>query len=133
LRQDAGRTPGNLEREARSQIYFAAAQDPLVLNYFGVLVKGAGDPLAIVPRLRSAAVAVDKEAPIYQVITLKGATRQSIAQDRFNALLVGIFSGVAPVLAVIGLYGVRSYSVAQRTKEIGIRVAMGVRSRMVQS
>jgi putative ABC transport system permease protein len=124
-------TLGGLERETQSQIYFPAAQDPLVLNYFGVLVKTDGDPLAIVPGLRSAALAVDKETPIYQVITLKEQLGQSIAQDRFNTLLLGIFSGVALLLAAIGLYSVMSYAVAQRTSEIGIRVAMGANPRSV--
>jgi putative ABC transport system permease protein len=124
-------TIGGLEREARPQIYFAAPQDPLVLNYFGVLVKADGDPLALVPRLRSAALEVDKETPIDSVITLKEQLGQSIAQDRFNTLLLGIFSGVALILAVIGLYGVMSYTVAQRTNEIGIRVAMGASSRTI--
>jgi len=126
-------TLGGLEREARPQIYFAAAQDPLVLNYFGVLVRTDGDPLAVVPQLRRAALAVDKETPIYQVITLKEQLGQSIAQDRFNTLLLGIFSAVALLLAVVGLYGVMSYSVAQRTGEIGIRVAMGATSRAILS
>ena len=124
-------TLGTLERHTRLQIYFAAAQDPFVLNYFGVLVKADGDPVAVVPRLRDAALSVDKETPIYQVITLKEQLGQSIAQDRFNTLLLGIFSGVALVLAVVGLYGVMSYAVARRTNEIGIRVAMGASSRAV--
>ena len=126
-------TLGGLERDARPQIYFAAAQDAMVLNYFGVLVKTDGDPLAVVPRLRRAALAVDKETPIYQVVTLREQLGQSIAQDRFNTLLLGIFSTVALVLAVVGLYSVMSYSVAQRTGELGIRVAMGATSRAILS
>jgi putative ABC transport system permease protein len=124
-------TLGALEREAQPQIYFPATQDPLVLNYFGVLVKTESDPLAIVPRLRSAVLELNKETPIYEVITLKEQLGQSIAQDRFNTLLLGIFSCVALVLAVVGLYGVMSYAVAQRTNEIGVRVAMGANPRAV--
>ena len=124
-------TLGALEREAQPQIYFPAAQDPLVLNYFGVLVKTESDPLAVVSRLRSAVLELNKETPIYAVITLREQLGQSIAQDRFNTLLLGIFSCVALVLAVVGLYGVMSYAVAQRTNEIGVRVAMGANPRAV--
>lgn len=124
-------TLGGLERDTQPQAYFAAAQDPVVLNYFGVLVKTDADPRAIIPHLRGAALAVDKETPIYEVITLKEQLGQSIAQDRFNTLLLGIFSGVALLLAGVGLYSVMSYAVAQRTSEIGIRVAMGANPRAV--
>jgi putative ABC transport system permease protein len=122
---------GGLERETQPQIYFPAAQDPLVLNYFAVVVKTEGDPGSAVAAIRAAALAVDKEQPIYQVGTLQQQLGQSLAQDRFNTLLLGIFSGVALILATVGLYGVLSYAVAQRTSEIGLRVAMGADSRDV--
>ena len=96
-----------------------------------VLVRTVGDPLDIVPALRRTVLEIDPNLPITEVRTLPEVVTSGIAGRRLVASLVGIFSIVALLLATIGLYGVISFSVAQRTHELGIRTALGARGRDV--
>jgi putative ABC transport system permease protein len=117
-----------LDEEAKAEIYFPMAQVPAVTISLPLAVRVSGDPMQMVAAVRGQVWAGDKDLPVSNIETMERLMAKSIAPRRFNLLLLGVFALVGLALAGVGLYGVVSYTVTQRTREIGVRMAMGAQT-----
>lgn len=121
----------DLAEQAKPEMYVLYLQQPIARMMF--VVRGKGDSGSFTAAIRYEIQGLDSDLPIYNIRLMNERLASSILPQRFNAILIGIFAIVALILALMGIYGVMSYTVEQNTRDIGIRMALGAQNREVMA